>query len=324
VGTDRFDIQKTLEQARVQLSSLKNSFAGHILPWCAFALLLGSPFLLRSPTAYADVRVVIFASAYEQAADKGLYLSNTLVDAQSVNKLFRKMSPDVRLVSNPTGEVWQREIDALVARLKPVDIAVVYYAGHAVQVEGQNYFLAADGMTLVAAEDVLSAIMAHSRGAVFFVDACRDNPFRTGTGPTPQSLQVQDISSEDTRQWRAYSQHNLPLQKPHVATVSAAALGASDSGLSQMGNLRGDNAIMFFSTEPGNVASDGVAGKGSPFANAIVGELRKKQSLDVALRSITAQVNRVTQGRQSPWRQGDLGFELFLAGEPRYDVPPVN
>jgi len=53
-----------------------------------------------------------------------------------------------------------------------------------------------------------------------------------------------------------------------------------------MGNLRGKNIIVLFSTDPGNVALDGEPGLGSPFANAVVSEFGKRQSLDAAVRQI--------------------------------------
>jgi uncharacterized caspase-like protein len=106
-----------------------------------------------------------------------------------------------------------------------------------------------------------------------------------------------------------------------VETVSLDQLARVQGGLSQMSNLRGKNTIVVFSTDPGNVALDGAPGKGSPFANAVVRELGRRQSLDAAIRRITEDVARQTTGKQSPWRQGDLTFPLFLGGQPRFPVP---
>jgi uncharacterized caspase-like protein len=285
-------------------------------PWLFLILLAWS-------AARAEVRVVIFASDYQQAADTRLRLPNTLVDAQAVAKLFHRLAvADVRLVPNPTASIWQQQISDLIARLHPDDIAVLYYAGHAVQADGQNYFLSADGTSLVAAEQVLSGVMAHARGALFFIDACRDNPFRANAARALQELEVRDLPQGDNRGWSRSGTGKTPV--PELGrTLPVTALSAGNDGLSQMGNVRGANAIVVFSTEPGNVAVDGVAGRGSPFANAVVSQLQMRQSLDTALRNITVDVNRATHGKQSPWRQGDLGFPLFLAGEARYDVPPA-
>jgi uncharacterized caspase-like protein len=242
-------------------------------------------------------------------------LYNTLVDAQSIDELFRHKitATEVKLVKNPTPEAWQQEIAAFTSRLRATDTAVLYYAGHAVQKDGLNYFLSVGGNTLslVAADEVLSLVMAaHPRGTIFFIDACRDNPFHTEASSDAaqvRNLEVRNLS----RGWKRTDA--TPFQETKIST---AALGTSTGGLSQMSNVHGRNAIVFFSTDPGNVAIDGAPGYGSPFANAVERELTNQVSLDDALRRVTQDVSSLTQGRQSPWRQGDLGFSLYLAGQP--------
>jgi uncharacterized caspase-like protein len=91
--------------------------------------------------------------------------------------------------------------------------------------------------------------------------------------------------------------------------------------MAQLGDLRGLSAIVLFSTEPGNVALDGDAGAGSPFAKYAAKELARRQSLDSAFRRIAVAVNKATGGQQSPWRQGDLPFDVFLAGMADFPVP---
>jgi uncharacterized caspase-like protein len=147
--------------------------------------------------------------------------------------------------------------------------------------------------------------MSRARGSVFIIDACRNNPFVRKSETASTALTV------------SY----LQPQTREMQMISREELESSAAGLSQIGNLRGSNAIVFFSTDPGNVALDGVAGEGSPFARAIVKEFVKRQSLDAALRRVTATVSKETQRQQSPWRQGDLGFPLFLAGQPAFPVP---
>jgi uncharacterized caspase-like protein len=276
---------------------------------------------MSAAAAASRSRVLIFASTYEQFTDKNLRLYNTLVDAQSISDLFKHRigGTEVTLVENPTPSVWQHEITAFVGRLRPADTAILYYAGHAVQKDGANYFLSAEGasLALIAGDEVLSLVMAaHPRGTIFFIDACRDNPFHGegASGSSGQVLEVHNLS----RGWKPAD--GAPTQETKIST---AALSISTGGLSQMSNVRGRNAIVFFSTDPGNVALDGAPGRGSPFANALASELTRRVSLDDALRSVTQHVASATQGRQSPWRQGDLGFPLFLAGEARIEVSPA-
>jgi uncharacterized caspase-like protein len=260
---------------------------------------------LGAVTARAEVRAMVWASDYRTAGDRDLELSNTLVDARAVTEMFRRLGvQDLQLIENPGAEAWDREVTGFAGRLTAQDVAVLYYAGHAVQVNGQNFFLAADGTTLVSSEQVLAPIMAKARGTVFLIDACRDNPFRK---QATQEKELKIIGG--------------PAKSRTMDTLSLAQLAQLSGGLSQMSNLRGKNTIVLFSTDPGNVALDGEPGAGSPFAIAVVRELGKRQSLDAAIRRITADVDKVTSSRQSPWRQGDLSFPLFLGGQPRFPVP---
>ena len=135
----------------------------------AVCLLVGA---LASAGVRAETRVIVWASDYSKARDRELELPNTLVDARSVADMFRKLKiQDMSLVENPTAEQLNSAVDSLVDRLKADDVAVLYYAGHAVQVNGQNFFLAADGTTLVSSEQVLAPIMAKAKGTVFLINA---------------------------------------------------------------------------------------------------------------------------------------------------------
>jgi uncharacterized caspase-like protein len=278
--------------------------------------------MAATSSSATHVRVLIFASSYEHTRDDRLRLSNTLVDARSVESLFRHSigATDVRLVADATPEMWRLEIAAFTERLKPGDTAILYYAGHAVQKDGRNYFLSADGSTLalISAEEVLSLVMtSRPHGTIFFIDACRDNPFHDerSVSARGQSLEIHSLS-RGFKWTDGTPSENL--------SISVSALSVSAGGLSQMSNVHGRNAIVFFSTDPGNVAKDGPPGLGSPFANAISRELGKRVSLDDALRAVTQDVSSSTVGEQTPWRQGDIGFSLFLVGETRVEIPPAD
>jgi uncharacterized caspase-like protein len=264
----------------------------------------------------AEVRALIWASDYSQSHNSELELKNTLVDARAVSDMLRKLGlRDVHVIENANAATWDSEMQGFADRLGPDDVGFLYYAGHAVQVGGRNYFLAADGSTLISSEEVLSTIMGKGRGTVFLIDACRDNPFRNQAAEKKQ-LKISEIGANASG-----TKGTDKAKSRTMETLSLNELARAQAGLSQMGNLRGKNTIVLFSTDPGNVALDGEPGTGSPFANAVVSELSKRQSLDSAIRRIATQVDERTKSRQAPWRQGDLNFPLFLAGQPRFPVP---
>jgi len=99
-------------------------------------------------------------------------------------------------------------------------------------------------------------------------------------------------------------------------------LSNAGNGHAQLGNLRGLSAVVFFSTEPGIVAEDGdTPGLGTPFAKEFSGQIARRQSLDEVFRRTAVVANAVTDGRQSPWRQGDLPFNVFVAGMRALPIP---
>lgn len=263
-------------------------------------LLLLVMLTFATPAQSAEVRALVVASSYTESANPALRLANTLVDGRNIAEALRRAGVrDVRLVEEPDLAGWEAEITAFADRLGPSDIAVLYYAGHAIQVSGRNYFLAGDGTSLIDMERMIPRFSAEARGAVLIVDACRNNPFQRGSGADAMAVEAART----------------------LSTVSVEELAAAHRGLSQLGDLRGMSVVAFFSTEPGNVAEDGEPGAGSPFATAFAAEVRRRQSLDSAFRRVTQRVNRATEGRQSPWRQGDLPFDVYLAGMQSFPVP---
>ena len=254
--------------------------------------------------ALAEERVLLIASEYSHA-DPSLRLANPVVDAKRIEMAFRKAGQtDVQLIAEPELAALNVAVEAFIARLGRDDVAIVYYAGHAVQYRGENYLLAADGTSFVSFNSLVKRISDRAKAALFLVDACRNNPFAE-SGTKGRSVTLARVGAAATRD---------------LQTVDVEAL-AAEKGLAQLADLRGLSTIVFFSTEPGNVALDGPRGAGSPFAIALAKEVRRRQSLDALLKRTAIEVNRQTQGRQSPWRQGDIPFDVFIAGMKAMAIP---
>jgi hypothetical protein len=164
------------------------------------------------------------------------------------------------------------------------DLALIYYAGHGVQIDGKNYILATDTKADSAdalysssvALDELVAAFAPDAGARFLiVDACRDNPF---------------------------------AQTRAVAGVSR--------GLAR-GSFRADDMLIFYSAQPNETALDG-NGANSPFLLALRDVLTRASEvrLSDAVIDISHEVRTVTRGRQIPYVEGSLTRHLTLARDP--------
>lgn len=249
---------------------------------------------------------MILALDYKKAKDLSLRLANPLVDARLISQSLRRAGVKaITVLEDPSIDVWIEEFESYVGGLESNDIALVYYAGHAVQIRGENYLLASDGKTLFSLSSLLASLLdSRARATIIVLDACRNNPFDSEVEGV--DLQIRSV-------------HGRAVQYEAIE-LSKVASGAR--GLAQLSSVSGLSAVVFFSTEPGNVALDGSEpGKGSPFARIFSQELRKRQSIDQLFKRTAINVNAITSGKQSPWRQGDLSLDVYVAGKRRPPPP---
>lgn len=275
-------------------------------PFLARMALVLSVFLAVVPAhARAEVKALLIAADYADTGSSGLALLNPTRDARMVASALRRTSArEIEVVEDPDANEWNAAFNDYLASLSGDDIALVYVAGHGFQIDGRNYFLTADGRSLIGLDSMLQGLTEAAKGVVFVVDACRNNPV---------------IDAEESAEMEIVE---IEGGVRSLETVTLDDLVFSNKGLAQVGNLRGLSAVVFFSTEPGNVAEDGeAAGKGSPFAIEFAREIRRRQSLDETFRKVAVAVNDRTDGRQSPWRQGDLPFDIFVGGMRALPIP---
>lgn len=254
----------------------------------------------------AETRALVMASNYDLIdTNADLYLANPIADADIVAEALQRSGIDsLTMFKEPVAEKWAEAFESFVASLEPDDIALLYYAGHGFQVSGTNYFLSSDGVTLIPLDPMIQKLTEKAKGTIIIVDACRNNPLEKSSGNG--AMKIRSIAGDA----RA------------IETLNITELKKSGSGLAQIANLRGLSAIVLFSTEPGNVAEDGEEpGKGSLFARAFSREVKRRQSLDEVFRKTAVRVHGKSEGRQSPWRQGDLPFNVFLAGMRSLPIP---
>jgi len=261
---------------------------------------------LASPTvARAEVKALVVGTSYEAAENESLRLANPLADVRLIRSALRGTSVrDVTVLEDPTAEAWQAELDAWLDTLSGDDIGLFYFAGHGFQIEGLNFLMSGDGKSLIPLDAVITQITERAQGAVIVIDACRNNPYFEAE----PDAQVEIIEIDRTTRSIGYA--------------SMDDLSSSSGGLAQLANLRGLSAVAFFSTEPGNVAEDGDSpGKGSPFAIEFSKQIARRQSLDEVFRKTAIAVTDRTENRQSPWRQGDLAFNVFVSGMRALPIP---
>ncbi|MBV9566391.1 MAG: caspase family protein [Bradyrhizobium sp.] len=257
---------------------------------CCSALLLSAT-LAGSQAAHAENRLalVIGESAYRSVAP----LPNPANDAKAVAKLLADSGFEVTSAADLSREDMNREVSDFAVRIagKGADtVALVFYAGHGVQIDGENYLVPVDvdpkreadiPLQAVRLNDVLNTLNSvPSRMRILLLDACRNNPF-------PAINQT--------------AGHGLAL----VDTKSGAP-----------------GTFLSYSTSPGAEAEDG-NGTDSPYTTALLKAAREPGlPIEQAFKRVRVDVNKATEGRQTPWDSSSLTEDFRFI--PATDVSAAN
>src|SRR5689334_11462627 len=247
--------------------------------------------------AFADKRValVVGNSAYQTVPK----LPNPSGDANAVAKMFRDAGFDSVDVLIDVGNLeFKRAIRKFENVADQAEIAVVYYAGHGLEIGGSNYLIPVDARLAsdrdaedeaIPLERLVSSADGAKRLRLVILDACRDNPF-VGT-----------------------------MRRERSRNSSRGVTG----GLGKVEPTSTDTLIAY-AAKAGSTADDG-DGEHSPFTAAILKDLTVP-GLDVRLAfgRVRDDVLRATSNRQEPFVYGSLGggnISLVPAPEKPQEVP---
>jgi tetratricopeptide (TPR) repeat protein len=173
-------------------------------------------------------------------------------------------------------------------------VAVVYYAGHGVQIDGRNYLIPVDvrlagggNLTdgMVDMDTIPAALDDQVRTNILIFDACRNNPVARQVASAAPGRAIEAGSG--------------------LAAPSALGTGAT----------LGAGTLIAFATAPGQVALDG-EGANSPFSAALSRHIGTP-GLEVQqmLTRVRAEVVAKTSGKQVPWSNSSLLGEVYLAAK---------
>ena len=237
--------------------------------------------------------LVIGNSAYQNVAR----LPNPVNDGATIAATLKDAGFDVVDSRHdlPAAET-RRVLRDFADRARDADIAVVYYAGHGIEVDGGNYLIPVDAKLerdtdvydeALSLNRVLLAIEPAKQLRLVILDACRDNPFA----------------------------------KSMKRTVASRAIG---QGLAKI-EPTSPNMLIAYSAKAGFTAADG-DGKNSPFTVALSKHLTTP-GLDVrrAFGFVRDDVLKITGNRQEPFVYGSLGGDdVPLVPAPAKVEPPAS
>jgi uncharacterized caspase-like protein len=246
------------------------------------ATLLGILFSVTAASAERRVAFVVGNSSYKAVPA----LPNPTIDSKAMAVALRNVGFEVVEGTNLTRDTMTAKLLEFGQKAQGADIAVFYYAGHGIAVNGTNYLLPIDAdlksemdVKLGAAINIdvtLEQTMGDAKVKLVLLDACRDNPFANKIRAAAKTRSV------------------------NVAT-----------GLAEMKSAEG--TLIAFATGPGQTALDGQAGTNSPFTRALLAHITQPGAeIQQAMTKVRAQVNEETNKEQLPWGHTNLIGTVYL------------
>jgi uncharacterized caspase-like protein len=244
-----------------------------------------------TPTANAEERIalVIGNSAYDNVAA----LPNPKNDAAAISTKLQKLGFAVITGLDVTRSELESKAREFAIASRTADVALFFYAGHGMQVNGKNYLVPIDAtltdeadldFAMVSLSTILQNMDRGRRTNLIFIDACRDNP---------------------------------------LAKNLARSMGTRSSSITRGLAIEstGAGTLISFATQPGNVARDG-DGTHSPFTKALLQHI-ETPNLDVELmmRRVREDVMSATNDEQVPWNNSSLIGSFAFVGDTNVPVP---
>jgi len=244
--------------------------------------LMAAGILLGSHAAFAENRValVIGQSNYRAVVP----LPNPANDARAMSQLLGNAGFEVTDAADLSQNEMREKVGdfaAKVAAKGPDTVALVFYAGHGLQIDGENFLVPVDvdpkretdvPLQAIRLNDVLNTLTSvPSKTRILLLDACRNNPFPA-----------------------------INRSAGHGLAIVDAKTGAPGT-------------FMSFSTSPGAEAEDG-SGADSPYTTALLSAAKEPGlSIEDTFKRVRVSVNKATEGRQTPWDSSSLtdDFRFF-------------
>jgi uncharacterized caspase-like protein len=236
------------------------------------------------------VALVIGNGAYENA----VRLDNAVFDARAVADGFRKLGFQVVDGYDLDIDHMRAKVSEFSAALSDSKSAVIYYAGHGISVDEENYLIPTDislksptdlDLNAISVSLLLKQMKRDDRVNIVILDACRDNPFAA----------------------------TLAKQKTRALVV--------ERGLTRIDGDLARGTLIAFASDPKSSALDGQTGQHSPFTEAFLTHLFDSGvTIDTVMSRVRNDVWEKTGHHQLPWVNtsliGEYELNPQLAPEP--------
>lgn len=219
-------------------------------------------------------------------------LRNSLNDANSMSDALTELGFSVFTLNDANAkdmaETIERFYNFASSHKSPNKLAVVYYAGHAIQVNQSNYLIPL-GLEFDSQDSFISSLyhlsdlFSHMQNIpglknIVILDACRDNPFEGSL--------------------------NTPLAQG-LAPVKAPA-----------------DTLIAFATAPGGLASDG-SSKNGIYTKHLLRYLPENIPVEEMFKKVRAKVAKETRNKQIPWEHSSLLTDLYFSPPKNKNLPNI-
>ena len=265
--------------------------------WYALSLVLaqiwvGGSALAQGAGSERRTALIIGNSAYRQSP-----LTNPVNDAQAMATMLGSLGFTVTKLENASKGQMADAIRQFGEAIKRGGVGLFYYAGHGLQVQGENFLLPVDAniedMNHVAAQGVeakkVLQEMSNARNQLNLVilDACRNNPFAQSAS---RGLSTQP------------------------GTTDGRARADKPGGLAPMEALVG--TLIAFATAPDSVAADGTGKNGVYTENLLRNLSEPGLKVEEVFKRTRFAVRQETGGRQVPWENTSLEGDFYFVPAP--------
>ena len=251
------------------------------------ALLCWQGCILTTEVSASERIALVFGNASYRHASR---LTNPANDATDVGSAFSRLGFAVNLVKDGTFDGMRRALLDFAQRAPAADIAVVYFAGHGMEIRDENWLIPVDaelradfsaGHEAISLASILPIVSKARKLGLVLIDACRDNPF---------SRQLQ-VSS------RNFASRGLISVEPP------------------------NSVLVVFAAKHGTTADDG-SGRNSPFTRALLNNIETPGlEINYLFRHVHDEVLNETQRRQEPYVYGTLSKEPIYLKAPESAAP---
>jgi hypothetical protein len=209
----------------------------------------------------------------------GAELKNPSNDADDMQEILTGLGFSVIKVNDASCEDIDRSLESFKDNLNSNDVGLFYFAGHAIQVKGENYLNTVETSftdeisakhTSFSLDQIIETMDSCSNKTnIVILDACRNNPF--------------------VRSWNR---------------------GIDQSGLASVYTPRG--TIIAFSTSPGEKAKDG-KGRNGTYTGALIKHINTKDiTIEDLFKRVRNTLSAMTDNEQTSWEHTSLSGDFFF------------